>query len=643
MARNNVWKTLVPVALGGMGGNMRRRFLIAATTAAAMIACSALGQQPKRPIDRADQLPVHSYAVDEAPSAMMRNEASLAALVESLRADLEADLAAYDIRDAAALRSYYRALSTIAMIHHRPDDALNYELKAAALEEKPAARILSGMTLRPLIAAEKAGSGESEEAFATAFAAELARMPYDSVQAELKTTRARLETLSPAILEGVVASEIDPAAQGSRLSKQLALQLIDRSFARWHVLPYRDEMVRQLTALIDSHRVEKPDIWASRDVSLEDRQGLTSVAIAISDVGVAPTLFAGRLWTNPKEVPGNDKDDDENGYVDDVHGIAWSWNGEPQSGELRPLELPPAELAMAKQLMKGFLDMQAAIDSPEANELRQRLASLSKDEVKPTIEGVSFYSSYAHGTHVAGIAAHGNPAARVLIARMETPYRMVPPPPTAAWAEGFARSLERSIAYYRSAGVRVVNMSWGMSASTLERGLEMNGIGPTSEERRRLAMQYFDTLRRIFGAAIAAAPEILFVAAAGNSNENNQFNEFLPAAFDLPNTMSVGAVDRAGDEAAFTSFGKVDVYANGYEVESVVPGEDKQRWSGTSMASPQVVNLAAKLLAVYPQLQAAQVKNLIIAGADHRELSGGRAIQLLNEARSFELARESAP
>lgn len=32
------------------------------------------------------------------------------------------------------------------------------------------------------------------------------------------------------------------------------------------------------------------------------------------------------------------------------------------------------------------------------------------------------------------------------------------------------------------------------------------------------------------------------------------------------------AVDRGGDEAAFTSYGKVDVYADGYEVRSVVPG-----------------------------------------------------------------------
>jgi hypothetical protein len=59
------------------------------------------------------------------------------------------------------------------------------------------------------------------------------------------------------------------------------------------------------------------------------------------------------------------------------------------------------------------------------------------------------------------------------------------------------------------------------------------------------------------------------------------------------------------------------------------------------MASPQVVNLAGKLFAVYPRLKAAEAKKLIVDGAERKEISGGRSIRLLNEARSFELARAS--
>lgn len=45
------------------------------------------------------------------------------------------------------------------------------------------------------------------------------------------------------------------------------------------------------------------------------------------------------------------------------------------------------------------------------------------------------------------------------------------------------------------------------------------------------------------------------------------------ASFELPNRITAAAADRAGDEAAFTSYGKVDVYANGYELVSYLPGD----------------------------------------------------------------------
>ena len=79
--------------------------------------------QQKQRVERADQLPVHSYSIPAPPSAMLRDETAVAQLAASVRADLEADLAGYDIRDAAALRSYYRALSTIAMLQHRIAEA----------------------------------------------------------------------------------------------------------------------------------------------------------------------------------------------------------------------------------------------------------------------------------------------------------------------------------------------------------------------------------------------------------------------------------------------------------------------------------------------------------------------------------------
>jgi len=92
----------------------------------------------------------------------------------------------------------------------------------------------------------------------------------------------------------------------------------------------------------------------------------------------------------------------------------------------------------------------------------------------------------------------------------------------------------------------------------------------------------------------------------------------------LPNLLTVGAVDSAGEEVGFTSYGPtVRVHANGYQVESFLPGGSRVALSGTSMASPQVANLAGKLLAVNPKLSTAEVIRIIVDTAD-RSADGRR-------------------
>jgi subtilisin family serine protease len=67
------------------------------------------------------------------------------------------------------------------------------------------------------------------------------------------------------------------------------------------------------------------------------------------------------------------------------------------------------------------------------------------------------------------------------------------------------------------------------------------------------------------------------------------FEAAIPSDIVLPNLLTVGAVDMAGDEAPFTSYGPtVKAHANGYQVESYLPGGERVAFSGTSMASPQV-------------------------------------------------------
>ena len=73
---------------------------------------------------------------------------------------------------------------------------------------------------------------------------------------------------------------------------------------------------------------------------LTGKQAKQTVVVAVIDGGVDtkhPDL-QGVLWTNQKEIPGNGIDDDQNGYVDDIHG--WNFIGSKKGNlEFDNLEL----------------------------------------------------------------------------------------------------------------------------------------------------------------------------------------------------------------------------------------------------------------------------------------------------------------
>jgi subtilisin family serine protease len=186
-------------------------------------------------------------------------------------------------------------------------------------------------------------------------------------------------------------------------------------------------------------------------------------------------------------------------------------------------------------------------------------------------------------------------------------------------AQQYAKSHYDTIEYFKRAGVRAANMSWTWSLKEVEGILEANGI-TDPEERKLLANEIFGILKDSLHEAIASAPDILFFVAAGNSDSDVEFDEMIPSSFDLPNIVAVAAVDQAGDPTSFTSIGKnVTICANGFEVESFVPGGDRLKFSGTSMASPNALNLAAKLFALDSKLTPGEVIELIEQGATARD------------------------
>ena len=408
-----------------------------------------------------------------------------------------------------------------------------------------------------------------------------------------------------------------------------------------YLLPYKNEIVEVYSSYIDSHKVVKPNIWTDRDIDLSENSDLENVVVAIWDSGVDTDLFNENLYTNPNEKF-EGKDTDGNGFIDDVHGIAYNMESEKTSGSLFPLtEEQKAAIPNMTQMMKGIIDLQANIDSKEASILKKQLSQIEPDQVKPFLEELGLFGNYAHGTHVAGIAAKGNPGARIMHGRITFDYRMIPQCPTIELAKASAKSSQETIDYYRKNGVKIVNMSFGGNPQGIESALELNGKGENAEERKKMAREIFDIEKEGFYNAIKNAPEILFIAAAGNSDEDSEFYEAIPSSFDLPNILTVGAVDQAGEETGFTSFGdNVDVHANGFEVESYIPGGTIMKMSGTSMASPNAANLAAKLMAMNSELTVEETIDLILKGCDTSE--DGRII-LINPKKSIELLQKMNP
>ena len=574
----------------------------------AFLLAGGAAAQGKKRIDKAADLPRFSYKLDGRIEDMVRDDAKFKPFAVELRRDLESVLAQYDIEDKATSRQILGELAQLDMLDGNYEAALARVAQVKALEDKPADKLLSGMTARAIVASVHAGLDRTSAAYraevAQSIKTELAAIPYDVIANEAKEIKAGAELLGEGRLIGNVREVLQPAVdKNGSLSSDLAPALVRIKYTYRYILPLKPALVDAWTTYLAAHKVDKPDIWAARAVTLPAGRNYTPVKIAVWDSGVDTRLFPHNLATANGSVP----------------VIAFDRFSEPARGELQ--EIPNAlkrKVPQLKSYLKGFSDLQSNIDSPEASEIKSYMSTLKPDEYKAFVEEIDLAGNWMHGTHVAGIAVAGNPYARLVVGRIEFDWHLIPDPcPTRELTLRDAKNAQSYVDFFKQQGVRVVNMSWGGSVKGIEDALELCNIGKTPDARKAIARDYFDIQKDALTKAFASAPDILFVTAAGNSNEDASFVEDIPAAIVLPNLLTVGAVDKAGDEASFTSYGStVKVHANGYQVLSVIPGGEKLAESGTSMASPQVVNLAAKILAVNPKLMPNQVIALICDNAD---------------------------
>jgi len=594
-------------------------------------------QQEKIILHSQTDLPRLTYKVDILPSEFLTADEPYRKLVAEYKKDILGIIEKYTIEDTSTLKGYYSDLSAIALMEADYSKFRKYGEVIKNLETKPSAQLMSGIFDNALIASDSASENKTD-LFRENLTSSVAKLPWEIVGDEVKSVKAGFEIVSENLIIGMLQSQYDPAAEKmGTISDEIARTIIGSRISLEKMLPYKTIIVEVLQNYVDRNNVEKKNIWADRDISFSGQEKIKSVLIGIWDTGVDSAVYGSLMFQNKKEKS-DGKDNDRNGYIDDMNGIAYTLDNYRTTGALYPLDgnQRRAYPEMISQ-MKGFLDLQSNIESTEAKDLKQKMSSLEPDEVPSFIEELNLLSIYAHGTHVAGIASEGNPAARILVVRETYDYKIIPDAPNKADAERWAKLCMDNIDYFKKHGVRVVNMSWGGTQKDYEYGLEANGIGENSEERVKIAAEIFNIRYEGIYNAIKSAPEILFVAAAGNSNNDVDFVKDLPASLGLPNLMVAGAVDQAGDFTSFTATGRsVDVYSNGFEVESFVPGGIRMKFSGTSMSAPAVVNLAAKLIALDPALTPEKVKDLIKKGAD---ISPDGKRLLINPKKTVELIK----
>lgn len=210
-----------------------------------------------------------------------------------------------------------------------------------------------------------------------------------------------------------------------------------------------------------------------------------------------------------------------------------------------------------------------------------------------------------HGTHVAGIiGAEGNNGEG--IAGINWNVKIMPLKFLGRGGFGNVKDAIEAINYAidrkkNGVNLRVINASWGST-------------------QRSKALE--DAIRA------AGDAGILFVAAAGNSSTDNDRRPHYPSNYDLPNMLSVAALDRNDLLANFSNYGSktVHVAAPGREIASTWLNDQYREASGTSMAAPQVSGIAALILANEPKLTMAKLRERIMKSSDPIDTLLGKVV-----------------
>lgn len=374
--------------------------------------------------------------------------------------------------------------------------------------------------------------------------------------------------------------------------------------------------------------------WISLCVllSMVAQANATTIAVIDSGLDYKHEMIVPNLWTNSGEVEDR-RDNDGNGYQDDVHG----WNFAEQNGTIIDYKY----LGTFSPDCKKYFDIQGKMFLKQATE--SEIAWLKEKVKDPNfIKEMGKFGNFVHGTHVAGITIR-NSQNNVMGVKL-IPTEIKP------FLEGLSQMksmqadrwslLEKALdtlaaqqmqalgdiaRFVASHKAEVANGSFGtgfnqakMITDTVYKVIFFKK--PSAEDSNRAAAMFISALVKNGQSFVSAAPNTLFVFAAGNDGMSNDQFGTSPANIKADNVITVGATYKNEFFAPFSNYGTkmVDIAAPGMLIHSAIPGNDYLQVSGTSQASPYVANVAAKIREANPRLKPVEVKKILMGTVDQK-------------------------
>lgn len=376
----------------------------------------------------------------------------------------------------------------------------------------------------------------------------------------------RIRTLLVEDADNLFESRAGFARLGRMLAKTGAVTRVEPNYLYYATELPDDPRVDELWFL---SKISAPAAW-------EIHKDSPQVIVAVIDTGVfrGHEDLEGRIWTNTGEIPGNNLDDDGNGYIDDVHG--WDFYNNDAD--------PGPDLVLVDQFPPFCI----------AHPTKKRYE--------------------AHGTHVAGtIGAAGNNGKG--ITGISWDVKIMPLKFLGGTCGGGSTSdAIEAIEYAIENGATIINISWGggqfstFLRDALREASDANLLIPCAAGNTAC-----DNDSDPHYPSSYIVENIVAVAATAPSDALASFSCFGTTSVDLaaPGTAILSTVP-SGDES------------------SGAPSSDYAAFQGTSMATPIVSGSAAIVAARFPGLSANEIKSLLLGTVDKvpalegKILTGGR-------------------